>query len=136
MKKSSTQFLVDQVKVSFPSVNIIYPENDIGTIVINDMPFKGIKIELSSRLDINFINFDKIDYSALDTHFKPRLKYNGCRIFFNSKRLNIYLDKKFSNDNKGEFEKAMWQFRVLEFFTSQIKTLIEDILDQELQSKN
>ena len=131
MENNSKLLLLEQIKLSFPKADIIHNADKRDEIVINDVPFKNIKVEISGRLDIYFRGFDKVDFGALSTYFKPRLKYDDCRIFYNSAQLNIYLDKKFSNDKKGNFEKAMWTFRVFEYFKGQIKSLVEEILEDE-----
>ena len=129
MQNNSKLILLDQIKLSYPNNVVSHNVDNRDEILIKDFPFENIKMEISGRLDIYFGGFDKVDFESLSTYFKPRLKHKDCRIFYNSLQLNIYMDKQFNNDKKGNFEKAMWTFRVLEFFKGQIKTTINEILN-------
>jgi hypothetical protein len=131
MESDNKLLLLEQLKLSYPKADIHHNVEKRDEIIINDIPFKGIKIEITGRIDIYFKGFDKLEYSAISTYFKPRLKYPECRIFYNPPQLNIYLDKKFTNNVKGNFEKTMWTFNVLEYFNKQIISLTEKILDDD-----
>ena len=130
MEVNSKLILLEQLKLCYPKTEIIHNTEKREEIIIKDIPYKGIRIEITGRIDIQFKEFDKIEYDAICTYFKPRLKYNDCRIFYNSAQINIYLDKKFSNNKKGNFEKAMWSYKVIEYFISQINVLILNILEE------
>lgn len=128
MESNNKLLLLEQIKLSFSKAEISQQteKNASGDIVINNLPFKGISITISYRIDIDFTDFKEVDYLALVTYFRPRLKQEDCRIFYN-KVIMIYLDKKFPLDKKGEFENGMWTFRVLEYFINKIKSILEDI---------
>lgn len=125
------QLLIEQFSLAYPTSKItsITSNGKINGISIIDVPYEGIKIVMNERVDFDFGGFDQIDFSDLSTYLKPRLKYEDVKIFYNKRQLNIYLYKKFSKDSKGEFEKAMWTFRVTEYFITSIKKIVDQILE-------
>ena len=118
------ELLVEQIKLAYPESEIVSNVQNRDEIKIINFPFDGIEIEITGRFDIHFRQFDLIDFKALSTYLKPRLKFEDIRIFYNAKQLNIYLDRKFTKSSKGNFEKAMWTFLVIEYFVSEIKRII------------
>ena len=124
------QLLIEQFRLGYPTSKITSSTSNgkINGISIFNIPYDGIKIVMHERIDFNFDGFDKIEFTALSTYFEPRLKYEDVKIFYNEKQLNIYLYKKFSKDSKGEFEKAMWTYEVIEYFINSIKKIVDQIL--------
>ena len=52
----------------------------------------------------------------MSIYLGPRLKQADTRVFCKNyeKSIMVYFDKSFSSDSKGNFERAMWTFQIID----------------------
>jgi len=119
--------LLDQLKASYPGVDISHDSDKRDEIHIVNFPCDGVDMEISGKFEAFFSKFDKVNYLSLQTYWQPRLKHEGTRILFDPKKLCILLDRKFPDTEQGQFERAMWTFRVIDYIQKEIRETIDDL---------
>lgn len=121
----------DYLKLLAEQISLVYPEVDMTSnrheIKIRNHPFKGINITILKNFIFSLKMFEEVDINALKTYLKPRFSYDQTRFYYNKNSFSVYLDKTFTNGPKGSFEKAMWQFEVLQFVIDNIEKMMKEI---------
>jgi hypothetical protein len=114
-----------------------YPKGDISqkgiSIYLEDVPYKGISIKHDNGLYVNLKKFDIVEFTALATYLEPRIKQEDIDVYYTErdKTISYYFYKEFNGGNKGEFEKAMWTFKIIENLINNLVSLRNKILEIE-----
>ncbi|MBF8149258.1 hypothetical protein ITJ86_05085 [Winogradskyella sp. F6397] len=122
-------WLLEQLKISYPKSKT----TEKGTFIyLLDTPYKGISISINDGLYVDLKHFDLVEFSSLAIYLESRIKTEDIRLYHktSNKSISFYFYKKFSEGSKGEFEKAMWTFKVIEKLVDNIKHVVDRIVMQ------
>lgn len=113
METKYIELLIDELRHSQDNLKPVKNGDDV--ITIPDFPLRGLSLKFikENRINISTENFLIIEKEYLVTFLRPRLnKIPHCKFYFNQD-INLYLYKNFTNDDIGQFKKALWVAGIL-----------------------
>ncbi|SHJ63799.1 hypothetical protein SAMN04487911_12840 [Arenibacter nanhaiticus] len=128
----SKDWLLEQLKVAYQKSDI----SQTGAFIdLVDIPYKGISIKHSNGLYISFKHFDLVEFYALSIYLESRIKQEDIRVYCKEydKSIWVYFDKKFTEGSKGDFEKAMWTFKIIDNLIKDITNVVIKVGSDEVK---